>query len=103
MFFSVEEHMAIAESDSPEGPFVQDDPSVLRDDKSIDHHLFVDDDGTKYLYFANFKDGLEIWGAEIEDDFSSIKEETLTKLTEPSQEWEKVRRNRLDESMKVLM
>lgn len=89
MFFSVQEHMAIAVSDSPEGPFVQDDPSVLRDQKSIDHHLFVDDDGTRYLYFANFKDGLEIWGAELRDDFSSIKEETLTKIMEPSQNWEK--------------
>lgn len=88
IFFSVEEHMAIAVSDSPEGPFVQGEKSVLRDHKSIDHHLFVDDDGTKYLYFANFKDGLEIWGAELRDDFSSIKEETLTKLTEPYQEWE---------------
>lgn len=88
MFFSVQEHMAIAVSDNPAGPFIQDDPSVLRDHKSIDHHLFVDDDGTRYLYFANFKDGLEIWGAEINEDFSSIREETLTKLIEPSQEWE---------------
>src|SRR5699024_8151433 len=89
MFFSVEEHMAIATSDSPMGPFTQESPSVLRDHKSIDHHLFIDDDGTKYLYFANFKDGLEIWGAELNDDFSSIKEETLTKLLSPSQDWER--------------
>ncbi|PAU95594.1 1,4-beta-xylanase [Aliifodinibius salipaludis] len=89
MFFSVEEHMAIATSDNPEGPFTQEDPSVLRDHKSIDHHLFVDEDGTKYIYFANFKDGLEIWGAELEDDFSAIKEETLTKVLSQSQDWEK--------------
>lgn len=89
MFFSVEEHMAIAVSDSPEGPFVQEEPSVLRDHKSIDHHLFVDEDGTQYLFFANFKEGLEIWAAELEDDFSSIKEETLTKILSQSQGWEK--------------
>lgn len=89
MFFSVEEHMAIAVSDSPEGPFIQDEPSVLRDHKSIDHHLFIDEDGTKYLYFANFKEGLEIWGAKLNDDFSSIKEETLTKIISKSQDWEK--------------
>ena len=89
MFFSVEEHMAIAVSHSPEGPFVQKEPSVLRDHKSIDHHLFVAEDGTKYLYFANFKQGLEIWGAELRDDLSSIKEQTLTKLLAPSQKWEK--------------
>lgn len=89
MFFSVQEHMAIAVSDSPVGPFVQENPSVLREEKSIDHHLLVDDDGTKYLYFANFKKGLEIWGAEINDDLSSIKEETLTKIISKSQDWEK--------------
>lgn len=89
MFFSVEEHMAIAESDSPTGPFVQNESQVLADFKAIDHHLFIDDDGTKYLYFAKFENGLEIWGAEIEDDFSSLKEETLTQLTQKSQEWEK--------------
>lgn len=89
MFFSVEEHMAIAISDSPEGPFVQKKPSVLRDAKGIDHHLFIDDDGTKYMFFANFKEGLEIWGAEMKDDLSSIKENTLTKLISQSQEWEK--------------
>jgi beta-xylosidase len=89
MFFSVEEHMAVAVSDRPKGPFVQKEPSVLRDHKSIDHHLFIDDDGTKYIYFANFKAGLEILGAELNDDFSSIKEETLTKVLVPSQDWEK--------------
>lgn len=89
MFFSVEEHMAIAVSDNPEGPFVQEEPSVIRDHKSIDHHLFIDEDGTRYLYFANFKDGLEIWGAELKEDFSSIGEETLTKIISQSQEWEK--------------
>ncbi|HLR32069.1 MAG TPA: glycoside hydrolase family 43 protein [Fodinibius sp.] len=89
MFFSVEEHMAIAVSDHPEGPFVQEEPSVLRGHKSIDHHLFIDEDGTKYLYFANFKEGLEIWGAVLEDDFSSIREETLTRIISRSQDWEK--------------
>lgn len=89
MFFSVEEHMAIAVSDSPKGPFTQESPAVLRNHKSIDHHLFTDDDGTKYIYFANFKDGLEIWGAKLNDDFSSIKEESLTKLLTQSQDWEK--------------
>jgi beta-xylosidase len=89
MFFSVEEHMAIATSNNPEGPFTQKNPSVLRDYKSIDHHLFVDEDGTKYIYFANFKDGLEIWGAVLKDDFSAIKEETLTKVLSQSQDWEK--------------
>lgn len=88
MFFSVEEHIAMAVSDSPRGPFIQKHPSVLRQHKSIDNHLFVDDDGTRYIYFANFKDGLEIWGAELNDNFS-IRKGTLTNLLSQSQQWEK--------------
>lgn len=88
MFYSTEEHIAIAVSDDPKGPFKRYNDSYLRDHKSIDHHLFIDDDGSKYLYFANFKEGLEIWGARLNDDFS-IRPESLTKIIEQSQEWEK--------------
>lgn len=89
MFFCVEEHMAIAESDSPDGPFTQKNPDVLADFNAIDHHLFTDEDGTRYLYFAKFEDGLEIWAAEMGIDPFSINEETMTRLLWQSQEWEK--------------
>lgn len=91
MFFSVEEHIAVATSTYPEGPFTQKEEIPLREHKSIDPHLFVDSDSTKYIYFANFKDGLEIWGAEMKDDLLSIKEETLTLLLQQSQAWERSR------------
>ena len=89
MFFSVEEHMAIATSHSPLGPFTQQEKDVLADFKAIDHSLFVDEDGTHYLYFAKFEEGLETWGAEIEEDFSAIRPETMERMISRSQEWEK--------------
>lgn len=89
MFFSVEEHIAVATSDHPAGPFTQEEASVLRPHKSIDSHLFVDDDGSAYLYFANFKDGLEIWGARLDDDLMSVDTTTLTRLLTQSQPWER--------------
>lgn len=89
MFYSVQEHMAIAVSDNPEGPFIQENEGYLEDFNAIDHHLFIDDDGKKYLYFAKFEEGLEIWVAEMESDFSGIKEETMVKAISQSQDWEK--------------
>lgn len=88
MFFSVEKHMAIATSDNPLGPFTQEEPGVLADFEAIDHTLFIDDDGSKYIYFAKFEDGLEIWGAEMEDDISAIRLDTRRKLMRPEQPWE---------------
>ncbi|WP_234573450.1 glycoside hydrolase family 43 protein [Rhodohalobacter sp. 614A] len=89
MFFSTEEHMAIATSESPLGPFVQEEQQFLADFKAIDHSLFVDTDGAHYIYFAKFEDGLEIWGAEFAEDFSEINFDTMERQISQSQEWEK--------------
>ncbi|MFO7754682.1 MAG: glycoside hydrolase family 43 protein [Bacteroidales bacterium] len=88
MFFSAEKHMAIATSDNPAGPFTQDERVPLADFEAIDHTLFIDEDKTRYIYFARFEDGLEIWGGEMEDDLSAIRLETCRKLMRPEQPWE---------------
>ncbi len=88
MFFSVEEHIAVATSNSPLGPFVQDEKKVLFTNKSIDNHLFIDDE-IKYMYYVNFQSGgLESWCVEMNDDLLSVKEETALKCIGKSQEWE---------------
>ena len=91
MYFTVQERIAVAESDSPLGPFVQKEgekePFHL-DIPEIDTHLFFDDDGKMYLYFVRFTNGNEIWGAELNDDLRSINEETLTYCFGTSQPWE---------------
>ncbi len=96
MFFSVERHMAVATAPSPMGPFVQAQPGLLADFEAIDHSLFVDDDGQKYIYFAKFRDGLEIWGAEMEEDLSAIRLETRRYLMRPEQPWELVEEGRME-------
>ena len=89
MFFSVQERIAVAESDSPLGPFVQKEKKPFHlDIPEIDTHLFIDEDGKKYLYFVRFTNGNEIWAAELNDDLQSIKEETLTHCIGQSQPWE---------------
>lgn len=52
MFYSVEEHICVATSDSPVGPFRQESKQPIWEEKSIDTSLFIDDDGTPYLYFV---------------------------------------------------
>lgn len=88
MFFSVEEHIAVAIADNPKGPFNQQDKAPLLGSKAIDTHLFVDDDGRKYLYYVAFTNGNVIWMAEMNDDLLSIKKNTIQKCIEASQVWE---------------
>jgi GH43 family beta-xylosidase len=90
MAYAVDEHLAIATADSPLGPFVQAVQAPMHTDiKEIDGHFFVDEDGKVYFYFVRFTNGNEIWGAELNDDLLSIKENTLTHMLGVSQEWER--------------
>lgn len=91
MYYSAEEHMCVAISDSPIGPFIQEEKEpMLVGEKTIDNSLFIDEDGTPYLFFDRFNDGLNIWVAELEKDLKTIIIETLHPCIHVSQEWEEV-------------
>ena len=63
---------------------------MIADEKCIDNSLFIDNDGTPYLFFDRFNDGLNIWVAELEKDFMTIKKETMHPCIHVSQAWEEV-------------
>ena len=88
MFYSSAEHICVATSDSPLGPFRQKEKRPIRNEKGIDTSLFIDEDGKAYLYFVRFDNGNVIWVAEMNEDLTSIKEETLTKCIQVSEPWE---------------
>ena len=91
MLYSADEHICIAESDSPLGPFVQQQKQpLIKDERCIDNTLFTDDDGKLYMFFCRFNDGLNIWVAEMEADLSGLKMETLRKCIHVSQPWEEI-------------
>src|SRR5690606_23615779 len=91
MYYSADEHICVATSNSPLGPFTQEAKQpVSSDEKAIDNTLVIDDDGKAYTYFDRFNDGLNIWVAELEDDLQTIKLSTLTKCINVSQEWEEI-------------
>ncbi|MDR0348833.1 MAG: glycoside hydrolase family 43 protein [Tannerella sp.] len=91
MYYSADEHICVAVSASPLGPFVQEKKEpMIQGEKSIDNTLFIDEDGTPYLYFDRFNDGLNVWVAELDNDFQTIDSSTLVKCIHVSQPWEEV-------------
>lgn len=74
MFYTAAKNIYVAKSDSPEGPFIQHG-SILLNNK-IDSHLYMEND-KKYLFFADASGWSCISMGELNDDFLSIKEETI--------------------------
>jgi len=89
MIYTADENIAIASSDSPLGPFKNDSKaSMFNSGKQIDPFFFVDQDGKKYLYHVRLTNGNRIFVAELNDDFSGIKEETLKECISGVLPWE---------------
>ena len=88
MVYVANEHLGIAVSDSPLGPFVQKEKKWLNDINEIDGHFFVDDDGSVYLYFVRFENGNVIWCAKMNEDMLSYDHSTARFLFRAEEEWE---------------
>jgi beta-xylosidase len=89
MYYSADEHICVATSDSPLGPFTQEIKKPMMDDKGIDNSLFIDNNGKAYLFYVRFTNGNEIWVAELQEDLKTVKTETLRSCISVSQDWEK--------------
>lgn len=85
---SVNEHLGIATSDSPLGPFVPE-PNYLFD-KSIDGHFLIDDDGSVYIYYVSWREEktYALYGMKMENDCVTPILSTETLLIEAKEEWE---------------
>ncbi|MCE1198661.1 MAG: glycoside hydrolase family 43 protein [Marinilabiliales bacterium] len=91
LYFSAEEHICVATADSPLGPFRQEvQKPMISDEKCIDNSLFIDDDGTPYLFFVRFNDGNNIWVARLERNLTEIVPGSLRPCIHVSQPWEEV-------------
>ncbi len=92
MYFSANEHLFVATSASPRGPFKQVGGYMMEpligNEKCIDSSVYFDDDGKVYCFFVRFTDGNCIWMCELNDDLVSPKEGTLRKCLNVSQSWE---------------
>ena len=89
MAYVANENIAIAESNSPLGPFTQTEKIALSAPvKQIDPFVFIDDDGKKYLYHVRLMNGNKLFVAEVTDDLSAIKPETLRECINATEDWE---------------
>lgn len=89
MAYVANESIAIAVAESPVGPFSQRSKEALAAPvKQIDPFVFIDDDGKKYLYHVRLINGNKLYVAEMTDDLSAIKEETLKECITATEPWE---------------
>lgn len=72
MAYAADEHIAIAWSDSPLGPFTERSPHPLMAEKAIDPFIFSGG-GKVYLYYVKLQEGNRIYVSELSDDLSHVK------------------------------
>lgn len=87
MVYASEEHLAIATSESPLGPFTQMEKKWLMADKAIDGHFFLDD-GTLWLYYVRIQGENMIYVAKLNDDCSILQEKDEKFLLRAEENWE---------------
>jgi len=89
MAYVADERIAIAESNSPLGPFRQKKIEMLEAPvKQIDPFVFIDDDGKTYLYHVRLQSGNRLFVAEMKNDLSAILPETLKECISGNEFWE---------------
>lgn len=89
MAYTADEHIAIAESDSPLGPFTQKIfKPISGEGKQIDPYIFEDADGSLYLYHVRLENGNRIFVARLKADLSDIEENTVEECISAQEPWE---------------
>jgi xylan 1,4-beta-xylosidase len=89
MAYTADEHIAIAESDSPLGSFVQKTSRAISGPgKQIDPYIFKDTDGQLYLYHVRLQEGNRIFVAKFKDDLSDIDTTTTKECLSAMLPWE---------------
>lgn len=92
MAYAANEHIGMAVSNDPAGPFTMaNGKAIAEETKQIDPYVFVDNDGKKYMYYVVVADGgNRIYVAEMNDDMLSVKKGTEKLCIEATEKWENV-------------
>lgn len=88
MAYTANEHIAIALANTPLGPFKQINKAPIPSPtRMIDPFVFFEQ-GKIYLYHVRLDNGNRIFVAEMNEDFSAIKEATLKECISAEPGWE---------------
>lgn len=102
MAYTANQHVGIAVSDSPLGPFRQEVKQFCNEnDKEIDGSFLIDDDGQVYLFFVRQEEvyGNSLWGAKMKEDMSGYDPSTAKMLLFAKEgTWEKLDHSTLEGS-----
>lgn len=89
MAYTANEHIAIAQSDSPLGPFKQATIKPLSEEgKQIDPFIFKDKNGELYIYHVRLQNGNRIFVARLNQDLSAMNESTAVECLHTEAGWE---------------
>lgn len=89
MAYCADEQLAIAEADSPLGPFKQQSlAQIPAGMKEIDPFVFFDDDGKVYMYHVREISNNSIYVGEMNEDLTKIDENTVEQCITASAGWE---------------
>jgi len=89
MAYTADEQIAIAKSDSPLGPFKQEQIKSLSGiGKQIDPFVYFDTDGKTYMYHVKLKEGNRIFVSEMKPDLSDVLQETTKECISGVLPWE---------------
>ncbi|MBL4676132.1 MAG: glycoside hydrolase family 43 protein [Mucilaginibacter sp.] len=87
--YTADEHIAIAESNSPLGPFIQKNKvAVSGPGKQIDPFVFKDTDGKLYLFHVRLQNGNRIFVVRINPKTWDIDESTAKECLHAELHWE---------------
>ena len=89
LYYSAEQHMCVARSDSPLGPFKQEIKCPMSDLWAVDHSVFQNDEGRVFMYYStNFAHNYEIWACELTNEGTQIKDGSSILCFEAKEIWE---------------
>ncbi|KQM69332.1 beta-xylosidase [Pedobacter sp. Leaf216] len=89
MTYTADEQIAIAHSQSPLGPFIQEKVKAISGmGKQIDPFVFTDSNGKNYLYHVKLDHGNRIFVTELKSDLSDVIQETTKPCLSATETWE---------------
>lgn len=89
MAYTADEQIAIAKSDSPLGPFVQDTFKPLSGvGKQIDPYIFFDTDGKPYIYHVKLQNGNRIFVSQMDAELKDVISSTTKECISATEQWE---------------